>query len=255
MDHKSFAIGLAKEAGNIIKKNFTLGMKKEWKDDFSPITETDRAINQLVIESVKKEFPGYGVLAEEGSMPADSEYVWVCDPVDGTTPFSHGYPTFVFSLALTKNGESILGVIYDPICNRLVIAERGKGAFLNGQKMRVSAETELTKTSFVNLDGDYKLLGLREWLIKDKDCYISTLYACVYGGFLVAAGEFSAQVYEYDKPWDAAAVKIVVEEAGGKVTDLLGQEQRYDQPINGFIAGNAAINGQLVAVASSLLAK
>jgi myo-inositol-1(or 4)-monophosphatase len=253
MSQKEFAIDLARKAGAIIKTNFSLGMKKEWKKDGTPLTETDKAVNRLVLEEIHKSYPDHAILSEEGGLPFKSEYVWVCDPMDGTTPFSHGYPTFAFSLALTKNGESILGVIYDPIMDRLAFAERGKGAFLNEQKMKVSAEPELTGKSFVHLDCDYKLAPLRDWLIKNKDCYAPTIYSSVYVSLLVAAGEFSGEVFEYRHPWDGAAVKVIVEEAGGKVTDILGKEQRYDREINGFIAANSAIHKQLVDAISSIL--
>jgi myo-inositol-1(or 4)-monophosphatase len=249
-----FAIQLSLKAGDIIKNNFTLGMAKEWKKDDTPVTVTDKFINQLVLDTIQKKYPNHSVLAEEGSRPSpQSEYVWVCDPLDGTIAFSHGLPTFVFSLALTKDGESLLGVIYDPMLNRLVIAEKGKGAFIDDKKIRVSQDANLSNETMVNLDCDYKLFGLRKKLIKEKNCYVSNLYSAVYGGLLVAVGEFVAEVYEYKKPWDGAAVKIIVEEAGGKVTNILGNEQKYNQPINGFVASNGILHEQMVNLIKQVL--
>jgi len=244
-----FAISMAREAGALMKQNFSLGMKKEWKDDHTPLTATDTKINALVLEAVQSTYPSHSFVGEEGSNVIESEYTWVCDPVDGTVPFSHGWPTFVFSLALTQNGESILGVIYDPICDRLLHAEKGGGAFLNGTKIHVSQDAQLGKTTFV---GFSKLPHLQEVLMADG-CRVPTFFSCVYAGMLIATGELVGQIYKYDKPWDGAAVKVLVEEAGGKVTDLEGKEQRYDKEINGFVASNGLVHQRLIDLIRPLL--
>ena len=243
-----FAKGLAREAGKIMRENFSassVGMKREWKDDNTPLTITDTAINKLVLDAIEKNYPTHSFVGEEGSNIKESEYTWVCDPVDGTIPFSHGFPTFTFSLALTKNGESIVGVIYDPIMDRLVSAEKGKGAYLNGQKISVSSEKTITKQSFVELNTNERMTSLRAYL-HEKGCYVPTIYSCVYASMLVATGEFAAAIYPHDKPWDAAAVKVIIEEAGGKVTDLDGNDQRYDGKVNGFVASNGHAHDELV---------
>ena len=244
-DDLKFATGLARQAGKIMRQNFSLGMKKEWKEDSTPITVTDTEINALVLNAIQKKYPMHSFVGEEGSRLIESEYTWVCDPVDGTMPFSHGWPTFVFSLALTKNGESMLGVIYDPMMDRLLHAEKGKGAFLNGKKISVAKDPSLSRTSFISISSDIRLSSLRETL-RAEGCHVPTLYSCVYTSMLVATGEFLAEIYAYNKPWDAASVKIIVEEAGGKVTDLKGEEQRYDKEINGFIASNGLVHQKLV---------
>lgn len=249
-NYKDFATGLARKAGEIMRANFSLGMKKEWKDDNSPLTATDIAINKLVIDSVTKTFPNHGILGEEGSKNQNREYLWVCDPVDGTIAFSHGYPLFVFSLALVVAGQSILGVIYDPVLDRMVYAEKGKGALLNNNKIQVSKTKNLSKNLLINNETELKLIPATKALIK-KRCIVTCFCSVSYGSLLVATGEFIANFYEWDKPWDAAAAKIIVEEAGGKVTDLDGKEQLYNQPINGFIASNGFIHDQLVKICST----
>lgn len=244
-----FAENLAREAGKIMRENFSassFGMKREWKSDNTPLTVTDTAINKLVLDAIEKNYPTHSFVGEEGSNIKESEYTWVCDPVDGTIPFSHGFPTFAFSLALTKNGESTVGVIYDPIMDRMITAEYGKGAYLNGEKISVSSEKAITKQSFVEINTDNRMTPLRAYL-HEKEAYVPCLYSCVYASMLVATGEFAASIYPFDKPWDAAAVKIVVEEAGGKVTDLDGNEQRYDGKVKGFVASNGSVHNELVA--------
>lgn len=241
----AFAKDLAQQAGAIMRQNFTTGMKKEWKEDNTPLTKTDLAVNQLVLDAIQKNYPEHSFIGEEGSNVKESEYTWVCDPIDGTIPFSHGFPTFAFSLALVKDGVSIMGVIYDPIMDRLLWAEKGTGAFLNGEKISVSAEKTLSEKSFVELNADDRMTTLRAYL-KEKNCYVPCLYTCVYASMLVAVGEFVAAIYPFDKPWDAAAVKIIVEEAGGKVTDLNGNEQHYDGQVQGFVASNGLVHEELL---------
>ncbi len=125
MNTKQFATDLAYQAGEIIKTDFTLGMKKEWKENETPLTAADNKVNQLVVDAVNKNFPDYGLITEEGgSHHQNAEYVWICDPIDGTIPFSHGIPTCVFSIALVHEGEPILAVIYDPFMDRLFYAEK-----------------------------------------------------------------------------------------------------------------------------------
>lgn len=253
---KTFASEFALKAGKIIKKNFKLGMKKKWKKDNTPVTETDLIINSMIINEIAKEFPGHSVLAEEQSNIKDSsEYVWVCDPVDGTMPFSHGMPLSTFSLALVKNGKVILGVVNDPFSERLFVAEKGKGAFLNNKPIRVS-----TISSLENAMGDcetfkrakYNTAKLADCLVTFND-RLTRLNSTIYPSVLVAAGELDFIIFPNTTPWDAASVKIIVEEAGGKVTDIFGNEQKYDRDINGFVASNKVLHNQLIDLTSKLV--
>jgi len=246
MEYKEFAIKLAKQAGKIIKDNFTSNMKKEWKSDNTPVTETDLKINQLVIDAVKKHFPTHSIIAEEGSYKVDnSEYSWVCDPVDGTIPFSHGIPTCAFSLALVKNGAPILGVIYDPFIDRLFFAEKGKGAFLNNKKIHVSTTSDFDKSLIGLTAGKKDSLEIFEKLT-DLKARVVGHWSIVYPGMLVATGDLIATIGRKLSVWDVAALKIIVEEAGGKVTSLLGEEQRYDGEIKGCLITNGEVHNKIV---------
>lgn len=251
MTHLEFATNLVQQAGAIIKQNFQLGMKKEWKGDGSPVTATDLAINQLVLDSVAREFPDHAVVAEEGSRPIEgAEFTWVCDPIDGTIPFSHGIPTSVFSLALVRDGQPVFGVILDPFTDRLFVSERGKGATMNDGAIQVSAASELANTTLglaVWRRQPYRLPGFVDDALV-LDVGMINVLSVIYMGALVASGELSGLVFPNTFPWDGAALKVLIDEAGGRMTDLFGQEQRYDQPTKGFIASNGHVHDELVAL-------
>ena len=253
-----FAKALALEAGTLMKRYFRADdIATEWKEDNTPLTIADTTINGLVIERVKKAYPEHGVLGEEDSFESKRDMLWVVDPIDGTMPFSAGLPISTFSLALVKNGVPQVGVVYDPFCDRLFTAITGKGAYLNGKKIAVKTVDSLTN-SYVNMEtwgtenflGDAKLLaidGLREKLI-EAGAKPFTLCSMVISGVLVASGDFSGSVFGVTKPEDIAALKVIVEEAGGKVTDVDGNEQRYDRPIKGAIVSNGAVHDQLIKI-------
>ena len=231
-DYLNFAISLAKESGEIMKKNLRLGRKIEFKEDNTEITETDLAINDLVISKINEKYPEHNILSEEGSdMKRKTDFVWVCDPLDGTMAFAHGIPTSMFSLALVNNGEPIMGVAYDPFMNRMFYAEKGKGAYLNKDKINVSKNKEI-KDALVSLinwgDAPFKITKLYPKLTELGTDLLSA-GSVVYVDCLVACGEFDAVIFPSNKSHDSAAIKIIVEEAGGKVTNLFGEEQRYDK--------------------------
>jgi fructose-1,6-bisphosphatase/inositol monophosphatase family enzyme len=244
MDYKAFCTLLARQAGAVIKKNFRGGMKKDWKQNETPVTKTDIAINKLVISRVKKYFPDHGVLGEEESYSVKGrEYLWVCDPVDGTIPFSHGVPTCVFSLALVKNGVPLVGVIYDPFMDRLVFAEKGKGAYLNGKKTHVNNHG--MDKAVLNWESGRLALPLQR---KFKNCMPIRLNSFIYGGLLVASGELVASLYTWMYAHDGASLKVIIEEAGGKTSDLKGNDQLYNGKIFGMLVSNGVVHKQLLEI-------
>lgn len=254
-DYLEFAKKLAYLAGDIMLEHFKAGIDKEIKSDKTPVTIADTKINQLVIDSVNKAFPEHSVLGEEGSTAAiNTDYVWVCDPIDGTIPYTLGMPNNLFSLALVHKGESILAVLYDPYTKRLYEAVKSKGAYMNGEKLRVS--NIVTPEGHIALPGMQYGLTNAASLLKDVvESGMRTFSVCciTYESMLVASGQIVATVFPGTSPWDIAAVKIIVEEAGGKVTDLHGNEQRYDRPIAGAIVSNNAMHDSLVDLVSKHL--
>lgn len=250
-NYLAFAVDLAHQAGDIMLKNFKLGMQKEWKADNSPMTVTDHEINSLVLEAVKHTYPEHSILGEEGSFVVEgSTYTWVCDPVDGTIPFSTGVPIFAFSLALVQEGVPMVGVIFDPILNRLYTAQKGGGATLNSEPIHVSKRDSLTQALIHGDSG--RLLGTMQPL-KDAKAKVARFYCITYPCALIAAGEFDGALWGGPTAWDIAAVKVIVEEAGGKVTDLVGNEQRYDRPLNGAIISNGHLHEKLLTLVKEAL--
>jgi myo-inositol-1(or 4)-monophosphatase len=256
MDKLLFAKNTALKAGEIMKHNFTLNMKKKWKEDGSPLTVTDIAINKLVIDSVRAQFPDHNVKGEEeSSLENKSPYLWVCDPLDGTIAFSHGLPISIFSLALVKDGEVQLGVAYDPFMDRMFCAQKGKGSFLNDQPNQVSElgadALNQSAIAYENFSrAKYDLIDTIKALT-EKGVKLMQLCSIIYPTVLIASGDFVGSIFPHDTAHDAASIKIIVEEAGGRVTDLFGYEQQYNQPINGFIASNGKVHDELVKIVSA----
>lgn len=256
-EYKNFVKDFAKKAGEIMRDNFGLGMSKEWKKDNTPVTEADLKINKLLIKEIKSKWPSHSVKGEEeSSMNNQSEYTWVCDPIDGTIPFAHGIPICMFSLALTKNGKSILGVTYDPFGDRLFFASQNKGAYLNDKKISVSKVSD-----FNGVAANYEMFPrarfdinkLAEHFSMQEDVKLMRMCSFIYPSSLVAVGELVFTIFPHTTAYDVAAIKIIVEEAGGKVTDLFGNEQRYDEDIQGAIVSNGILHDKLVSLSRQMV--
>lgn len=247
-EYLSFAVPLARKAGKLIKRNFSLGMKKEWKEINSPVTVTDVAIEKMVRKELLKKFPSHGFLGEEGSKTPDKEFMWICDPVDGTMPFSHGIPTCVFMLALTQNGRPIASIIYDPFQDRMFTASKNKGAFLNGKRIYVSNHATLKSAVFAVLFWkQYTKVGIKIYHdMINKDGIDGTIGSIGYVDMLVACGEFSAVVFMGPSPWDSAAPDLLVTEAGGKFTDLYGEVIDYRKKVRGHVATNGILHQKVL---------
>ena len=249
-EYLEFSKEIAKTAGDIMLDYFSVSKKIKYKSDRTPVTLADRKINRYLIEQVKKKYPYHSVQGEEESLKNVSDYVWVCDPIDGTGMYIKHVPISVFSLALVIDGEPVVGVIYDPYLDDMYTAVKGEGAYLNDKIIKVN-------------DLDFKELGATidycMWngakfdtleLIKEirKDVKISQIGSVAHAAMLVARGAICAEVFPgtVHGNCDTAASKLIVEEAGGKVTDFLGNSQRYDRDINGALITNGVIHEKLL---------
>jgi len=241
------AKSLAKEASKIIKESFRLDIKFDVKQDGTPLTEADTAINRLVVERINELHPDHSVLGEEEvSGNLDARYVWVCDPIDGTIPYSCGLNISTFSLALVENGQPVVGVVSDPFQGLNFSASKGCGTHLNEIRVHVNKQTSV-KNASIGLDGP-AYFGDIYRLLLEKTSFPAVYQSFAYGAKQVASGYFAGAVYDWGKPWDCAAVKILVEEAGGKATDYEGNDQRYDQKLRGFICSNGLVHDELMEI-------
>lgn len=249
----SLAKQIAKEAGDIMLGYFnTAAANPTTKSDRTLVTKADTDINDRVIEFFKAETPTYSVWGEEkSSIIEGSEYTWVCDPVDGTLPFSKVLPISTFSLALVNSeGKSVVGVIYDPFQDRLFEAVEGKGAYLNGEKISVSTTADLDRAF---IDNELWINQEEEVIFDDPrgvlgkaGATVTSMCSAAITGALVAMGSYDAMMFGQGKPEDIAALSVIVTEAGGKVTDLFGNEQRYNTNIKGALVSNGLIHDELI---------
>ena len=187
---------------------------------------------------------------EENYDKAKNEFVWLCDPVDGTIPFSFGIPISTFTLSLVHNGESIVGVIANPFVDKIYSAEKGKGAHCNGSPIKVSKADSLVSNMVATeywAQIPYDTLSFVKYL-EGINCNVPILKSIAISGGLTASGETAGFVFPSKTPWDVAASKIIVEEAGGRTTDLYGNEQRYDKEIKGFVASNGILHDELLKI-------
>lgn len=221
------------------------------------VTEADHASEKAILQVIKEKFPDHQVLAEEtGEILQDSEYKWIIDPIDGTVNFAHGIPICCVSIAIEKNDDMILAAVYAPVLNELYFAEKNKGATLNEQRIQTSSEEEVLKACLVTgfpytyLEKPNGPLEVFSKFIR-KGIPVRRLGSAAIDLCWVAAGRFDG-FYEHKlEAWDSAAGFLIVEEAGGKVTDFKGNRYSPYQPhilaTNGKIHDDMLkwINGEL----------
>lgn len=237
----------ARAAGNIIARNIgqdSFGVEEKRKDDL--VTDIDRECELKITEILSKAYRDHAILGEEGGLKGnpDSEYVWVIDPIDGTTNFVKGIPHCAVSIGLQQKGRTVLGVVFDPIRNEMFTASAGEGAYLNDRRIRVndhqSLDGAIIGTAFPTryrerLDAYMELFGrlIRQCAdVRRSGC--ASLDLCY-----SAAGRFDAYLEQGLKPWDFCAGALIVREAGGIVTDFAGSPA-YTKTGN-IVAGNPYI--------------
>ncbi len=245
-----YAENLAHQAADIMKQYYRSDYKKELKNDKSLVTVADLEINKMVIKKIKYDFPEHGVLGEEETWQADRKNLWVCDPIDSTASFIVHMPTFTFALAYVVNGVPLVAVAYNPMTDEMYSAVKNEGAMLNGSAIHVSTRDWgyelrlLRKASPLQLNVLDK--GEVATELDSKGISLVANHGAVWSGALIAGGSADGYIYEGSSSHDVAAIKLIVEEAGGKVTDIDGGEQLYDRSINGAVVSNGIIHEKLI---------
>lgn len=252
-EYLDFAKKISYKAKEIILKYYNAEDKISYKDDNTVVSIADRKINEYLIEQVKKKFPTHSVDGEEESF-GKSDFVWVCDPIDGTAMYVRGIPVATFSLALVYKKEPIIGVVYDPFNDDLYTATKNKGAYKNNEKISVNNYSLIDKESIGHFDmfpkSEYDLYDCIREL--NKKSYFVSIGSIVRAGVSVAEGKFTCAIFPgtIHKNCDIAALKVIVEEAGGVVKGINGLEQDYSKDINGAIISNKKVYPELLEIIS-----
>ncbi len=260
------AAPVAMEAGALLREFYARGVETEYKTDVDLVTEADRASEKLLLERLSAAFPDHGIFGEEGTRHAlESEYRWYVDPLDGTTNFAHGFPVFCVSLGLEHrpagtpedaDGELVAAVLYDPLRDELFVAERGKGAYLNGRRMRVSRTPRLgeallatgfpsrSRHASPNIHFYHEITMRSHGVRRAGSAALDLAY--------VAAGRIDAYWEFRLNPWDTAAGALLVLEAGGTLTRFDRSPFQLDS--REVLATNGLLEDELVELFADMFA-
>lgn len=246
-------IQIAKEAGEIVREGFGKNISIEYKTNSSNlVTEIDKKSELAIINFIHKNFPSHTILAEEsGKHFFGSEYLWVIDPLDGTTNFAHGLPIFSVSIGVLKNNEIIAGVVYDVMNDKVFSAEKGGGAFRDKTRLHVNYNDKLDESVLVTgfpydiKDNPYNAIEIFSSFLK-KARAIRRLGSAAIDFCYVAAGVFDGFWEVNLNPWDVCAGKLLVEEAGGVVTNF--KNDRIDIYSKQFLASNNKVHSAMLEI-------
>jgi len=242
---------LARKAGEILRAGYNKEHQVSYKGVIDPVTEVDHQSEKYLLGEVQRDFPTHHIFSEEsGVIYGNDEHIWYIDPLDGTVNYAHHIPIFCVSIAYSSKGVLTLGAVYDPMRDEMFLAERGKGAILNGKSIRTSATTELQKSLLVtgfpydawnteqdNFANFVKFGKLTQGVRRLGSAALDLCY--------VGAGRFDGFWEMALKPWDVAAGGLICEEAGALVTNVKG-EADYISPPQSVVAATPGICAQML---------
>ena len=247
--YREFIEETARKAGALLRERIDDRHTVHYKGEINLVTEVDHLSEALIVKRIRDSFPDHGILTEESPETAkNSSYRWIVDPLDGTTNYSHGYPAFCVSIALEESRKIRLGAVYNPMLDELFVAEKGAGAFLNGRRLKVSQTAELSR-SLLATGFPYDIREDRNNNINYFEAMILNTQAVRRAGSAaldlayLAAGRFDGFWELKLLPWDIAAGWLLVEEAGGLVTDLHGSPFNFHSP--DILASNGLIHAEM----------
>lgn len=248
---KSVLLRAARESGQLMKDLSSKTFSISHKDGINNlVTEVDHASEKCIIDIIRASFPDHYILTEEsGDLPTASAYKWIIDPIDGTVNFANGLPLSCVSIAVEKDGQMLMGAVFNPFLNEFFFAEKGKGATLNDQPISVSAKTQVQQAFLVT--------GFPYTYLNEENGPLDTFSRFIRAGIpvrrlgsaaidlcWVACGRFDGYYEHKLNAWDSAAGFLMVQEAGGKVTDFNGNTYSPYQPA--IIASNGCIHDELI---------
>lgn len=258
-DDEALLLGAVRAAGTLALSFFGRGLIGSNKPDNSPVSEADLAVDRMLRERLIGARPDYGWLSEETTddlIRLEYAHVWIVDPIDGTRAFLAGTPEWTIAAALVSNGEPLLAAVYNPATAEMFTARRGGGAFLNGVRISVGAHQGIDGCRMIATKGYFKHKVWTEPWPRTQNIWFNSV---AYRLALIAAGRADATLSLTGKSeWDLAAPALLVQEAGGKVTDATGAAISFNRPntrINGLVAAAPALHDLLVARTRPLAAK
>lgn len=248
------ALPIALAAGQMLAENLGGARTVELKGAINLVTEMDRRSEEMIVEGLSREFPGFAIIAEEGSnRHSESGYAWYVDPLDGTTNYAHGLPVFCVTFGLVHGRTPVCGLVYNPIGREMFSAIRGEGAFLGSRRLHVSDTTELTNALLATgfpydiRESDYDNLDHFARFAKSARA-IRRMGAAALDLAWTAAGRFDGFWEMKLSPWDCIAGALLCEEAGAVVTDYLGRPFQID--VGQVIAANPTLHRQILKTVS-----
>jgi len=251
-DFLRVAVLACRAAGRIQRAAFGAAHAIEHKGEIDLVTRIDKRSEAAILRVIAGTFPSHGILAEEGGASAgDGEHLWVIDPLDGTTNYSRGFPYFCVSVALARAGRVVVGAVYQPLLGELFTAVRGRGAFLNGRPLLVSAQARLDQ-AFLATGFPYDIRRSSRNNIENFTRFATRCLAVRRAGAAaldlayVATGRFDGFWELKLRPWDIAAASLLIEEAGGRVTGASGRPWRLE--VRDVVASNGLIHGEMLGV-------
>ncbi|MBU0751366.1 MAG: inositol monophosphatase [Gammaproteobacteria bacterium] len=250
---KETAIKAAKEAGKILLENFDNVKKITSKGKNNFVTNVDIKAEKKIMAIIKNRFPKHSFLCEEsGCTRKEAEYEWVIDPLDGTHNYMHGLPLFGTSIGLKKDGETVLGVIYMPLMDRIFVAEKGKGAFMNGKRIHVSSRKKLSQAFILYDSNIHRLLDIKFDFLKSlsNNIFSARMLGCaVVNATNIAMGNADGYIAYDPFEWDFLAGHLIMEEAGG-----IADKVRFGKNV-AYISGNRAVVAALKQRFSKILSR
>jgi myo-inositol-1(or 4)-monophosphatase len=251
---EGFVTSLCRKAGRLVLQRWGGSLEVAQKGTVDLVTDVDLALDELIREAITRRYPEHAILSEEmeqGETPPQGEYVWLVDPLDGTTNFVHGHPVFCISVGLLHRGECLLGCVYDPLRDELFYAARGEGVTLNGNRIAVSS-TDALISSLLSTGFPYERATMVESNVTQLGKLINRIQGVRRSGSLaldlayVASGRLDGHWEFHVKPWDTAAGGLLIKEAGGRLSGV--EVEQWTPFVRDIVATNGRIHEDLLAV-------
>ncbi len=249
MDRLDFAIKLARRTGFYLMQYWGHALNVTEKSSFQDlVSDCDKQAQQMIVQQIREHFPKDAIFAEEGLFER-GDRIWIIDPIDGTMNYVHGLPSFAIGIAYAEKNKVVMGVAHDPLLSETYYAVKNQGAYVNGEKISVSSNSQL-KDSIGNVGFYVGFTGPFINAIEKKVRRMRMTGSAILAGAYVACGRFDFFVARRANPWDVAPLFVIVPEAGGTITDLSGKEATLES--GNYLFSNGLLHDQLIDILNSI---